>query len=274
MQIKKLFEGNFVILRLNITRSTGKVMFNIFGKKNKNSEKLFFKTDIHCHIVPGVDDGSINSFLSVELIERMKSWGLERIIATPHVTQDTFENTPETIRPAMAQLREALAEAGFEVELSNSAEYRIDEFSLEQIEKGAAMPYPKNYLLVENSFVQEPWNLKKILFDLQIAGYRPIWAHPERYTYYYDKSKRERYAEIFQAGVPFQVNLLSLAGYYGKDQKKMAEELIEKGYVKFLGTDLHNHRHADAIEAYLNSKDYRHHRDALAGALRNDSAFI
>ncbi len=247
-------------------------MFNIFGK-SKPKEKLFFNTDIHCHIIPGIDDGSESAVLSVELVERMKGWGIDHIIATPHVTQETFENTPETIRPALAELRKALDEANIDVKLEQSAEYRLDEFSMDQMERGVVMPYPNKYLLVENSFVQEPWNLTKILFDLNIAGYRPIWAHPERYAYYYDKDKRHRYDEVRQAGAFFQVNLLSLAGFYGREQKKVAEELIEKGYVDFLGTDLHNHRHADAIDAYIGSREYRRHKQALENRIKNDSAF-
>lgn len=248
-------------------------MFNLFGKKNKEKEKLFFATDIHCHVVPGIDDGSPDAQTSVELIGRMKNWGINRILATPHVTQDTFENTPETIAPALTKLRSALSEAGVEIDIANSAEYRLDEFSLAQIDGGKAMPYPGNYLLVENSFIQEPWNLQKIIFDLIVAGYRPIWAHPERYQYYYPKDKRSRYDDMHSYGAMFQINLLSLAGFYGKDEKKVAEYLIEKGYVDFVGTDLHNHRHADAIEAYIGSRDFRRHRDMLAGRLRNDTAF-
>lgn len=248
-------------------------MFNIFGKKDKD-KKLYFHTDIHSHVIPGIDDGSSDPAHSVELIQRMKSWGLDHLIATPHVTQDTFENTPDTIAEALALLRSELDEKGVDIKLENAAEYRLDEFSLAQIQNGKPMLYPNKYILVENSFMQEPWNLTKIIFDLNIAGYRPIWAHPERYTYYYDKSKKGRYGEVRHAGILFQVNLLSLAGYYGKEQQKIAEELIEKGYVDFLGTDLHNNRHADAIEAYIGSRDYRRHKKALESRIKNDTAFV
>lgn len=248
-------------------------MWNIFGSSKKEPAKTFFKTDIHCHIIPGVDDGSPDVDTSLQLVERMRSFGIERIIASPHVTCATFENTPDVLDPALETLNDALkaatpaGEQPFVVE--RSAEYRLDDFFEEQFAKGLITPLPNNYLLVENSFVQEPWNLDKTIFDLKVAGYYPILAHPERYIYYH--SKRDRYMEIHGRGAMFQINLLSLAGHYGKAEQQMAEWFIEKGLVDFIGTDLHNHRHADAIEEYLKSKRYK--RIAEAINVRNDMAF-
>ena len=123
---------------------------------------------------------------------------------------------------------EAIAEKGLDIELGHAAEYRLDEFSVSQFNSGDTMTYPNNYLLIENSFVQEPLNFRQLLFELMLKDYRLVWAHPERYSYYYDKAKRKAYADIHGIGVKFQVNLLSLTGYYGKEQKRIAEELIEK----------------------------------------------
>ena len=81
-------------------------MFNIFQKKRKEPLKLPFKTDIHCHLVPGVDDGSPDAATSAELIERMQRWGIERIIASPHVTQYTFENTPDIRDQVLEEVHE------------------------------------------------------------------------------------------------------------------------------------------------------------------------
>lgn len=241
-------------------------MFNFFGKKSEPL-KLCISTDIHCHIVPGIDDGSQEAHISVELIERMQSWGIKRIIATPHVTQDTFENTPQTITTAFENLKNELGVQNNDIKISHSAEYRIDEFFITQLELGNITPMPQNYLLVENSFIQEPWNIDQILFDLKVKGHKPILAHPERYHYYHRKPNR--YAEIHNAGTLFQINLLSLSGYYGKDEKNTAIKLLENGQIDFIGTDLHNHRHADAIEEYLASKEYRRIHERLS--LKNDS---
>ena len=133
------------------------------------------------------------------------------------------------------------------------------------------MPYPGNYILIENSFMQEPWNLDQLIFDLQVKGYRPVMAHPERFSYYYEK--RNRYKALHDAGALFQINVLSLSGYYGKAEKQVAEWLIDNNMVDFNGTDLHNHRHADSIEAYLMSKDAARHADKLAGRVLNNTLF-
>jgi len=246
-------------------------MIGIFQKKRKEPLKLPFRTDIHCHIVPGVDDGSPDASTSAELVERMQRWGIERIIASPHVTQYTFENTPDILDPALEELHDELRRRGNGINIGRSAEYRIDEFFLKQVEDKMLTPYPNSHLLIENSFMQEPWNLDQLIFDLQVRGFRPILAHPERYTYYYGKTAR--YKELHDAGLMFQINLLSLAGNYGKAEKKMAEKLLEDGLVDFIGTDLHNSRHADVIDEYLIGKEAEKHFRMLEAVVQNDIAF-
>ncbi len=243
-------------------------LFNIFSGKKAKAE-LPFVTDIHCHIIPGVDDGSPDLATSVDLVRRMHDWGIKRIIATPHITDVTFPNTPDILDPPLEELREALKREGIEVTLSRASENRIDDFFREQLEAGLITPFPDGFLLVENSFVQEPWQLDQFLFDLKIKGFRPILAHPERYHYYFEDHP-ERYDALHRAGTLFQINLLSLAGHYSKKEKRTAEKLIEKGYVDFLGTDLHNHRHAEAIDTYLHTSDAHRHFSALRGRLLND----
>ena len=242
------------------------IMFNFFKKKQEPAQ-LCFNTDIHCHVIPGIDDGSPDVETSIELIERMKSWGITRIVATPHVTQASFENTPEIMSQALNSLKEGLQAKNIEIEITHSAEYRIDEQFLAHLSEGIIVPMPSNYILVENSFIQEPWNLDQLLFDLKVKGYKPILAHPERYLYYHQK--RDRYKAIHSTGTKFQVNLLSLAGHYSKDERRVALELIDNGLVDFIGTDLHNHRHADAIESFIHTREYRKIKDRIP--LLNDS---
>jgi tyrosine-protein phosphatase YwqE len=103
-----------------------------------------------------------------------------------------------------------------------------------------------NMVLVEFSFVSAPLDLKEKLFSLQMAGYQPVIAHPERYTYF-GKSK-EKYEELREAGYFLQVNLLSLAGYYGKLPQEIANQLVKNKMVDFLGTDLHHVRHLNALQ--------------------------
>lgn len=244
-------------------------MFDFFRKKPKDPIQLCISTDMHCHIVPGVDDGSPDAETSADLIESMQQWGIERIIASPHVTKFTFENNLDTLTPAMAQLHEELKRRGNDIEVTHSAEYRLDELFEERLEANDIMPLPNSYLLVENSFMFEPMNLDSLLFDLQVKGYRPILAHPERYSYYWNK--KNRYDELHNAGLLFQVNVLSLAGAYGKAERKIAEHLMNKGYVDFLGTDLHRQSHVDAINAYLTTAEARSDMELLKATVKNDT---
>lgn len=244
-------------------------MFDFLFKKTE-PQPLFFSTDIHCHILPGIDDGSPDVDTSVNLIERMQKWGLKRIFASPHVTFGTYANDLGTVTPALESLTGALTAKGNDLQLSHWAEYRIDELLAERLkDPQTMMTMPGGRLLIENSFFQEPWNLEQLVFDLQVKGYRPILAHPERYAYYYNN--RSRYRALHDAGLAFQVNVLSLAGNYGHAEKKMAEYLIEQGYVDYLGTDLHRASHADCIDRYLSSRDYLKHRRALEASLKNDA---
>ena len=248
-------------------------IFSIFtGKKAlKEPVKLCFSTDIHCHLVPGVDDGSPDAPTSADLIERMQAWGIRRILTSPHVTQYTFENDHSTIDPAMAQLHAELQKRGNDIPIANHAEYRIDGLFQERLEKGDIMALPDNWLLIENSFMQEPWNLDQLVFDLQVRGFKPILAHPERYAYY--STKKERFDELHNAGLCFQINLLSLAGNYGKAERKMAEYLLDKGYVDFIGSDLHRKSHTECIDAYLLTSQAQSDMDKLARTVQNDRFF-
>ncbi len=242
-------------------------MFGWFRKKQR--PQLPFSTDVHCHLTPGIDDGSQSVEKSVRLLQHMQQWGLTRIIPTPHVTEDTFENTPAIIDPAYGSLVAGARDAGVEVELLEpSAEYRLDNFFMQCLEQGLVRPLPGNYLLVENGFNQEPWDLDEVLFELNVKGYKPVLAHPERYVYYHDDL--DRYSRLHGSGVLFQCNLMSLGGYYGKEIKKVAEWMLENDMIDFLGTDLHGMRHVESIERYMSTSHFAHVSEVLKPRLLND----
>ncbi|MBD5344716.1 MAG: hypothetical protein HDR90_07005 [Bacteroides sp.] len=243
-------------------------IFSFFSRQSA-PVKLPFATDMHCHLVPGVDDGSPDAATSVKLISGMHQWGIDRIIATPHLTAGTFENTPATLDPALDALRRELAGSGLPVEVSRSSENRLDDFFDAQLRAGNVATLPGNSLLIELPWVQEPFNLDTQLFDLKCQGYNIIIAHPERYPYY--RHHPERYASLHGQDNLFQINLLSLAGHYGKAEKQVALHLLEKGMVDYIGTDIHNQRHVESIDAWLRTREARKILDAAAPRLRNDS---
>lgn len=182
--------------------------------------------------------------------------GLKRMIITPHFTGDVFENTIQTVDHSFERLKAAMAEQGVTMRVDVSGEYRIDDYLLKLLREGGVRPLPGGYLLVENPWISEPPSLPTLLDKLRARhGFKPILAHPERYHYYVQNPKV--YRELRDAGVRFQINLLSLAGFYGKTVKSTAEGLLEAGMVEFVGTDLHHTRHLHTLRAYLASSDYK-----------------
>ncbi|MCD8287431.1 MAG: hypothetical protein LUC18_01110, partial [Porphyromonadaceae bacterium] len=129
---------------------------------------------------------------------------------------------------------------------------------------------PGRHLLVENPFSQAPMALENFLFQLTLKDIHPIWAHPERYRYYH--ARRDIYTHIHDRGILFQVNLLSLAGYYGKEVKEIAWWLGQNGWIDLLGSDLHDTRQAQAITGWLSTSEYQRAVEMLR-TLKNDLLF-
>ena len=249
-------------------------MFNLFKKKSKESPKLFYHTDMHCHILPGVDHGSQDIDQSLEMLRAEIDMGISHVILTSHVTAETFENTPETLTAAFETLKKAVEEEGLPVDLDVSAEYRIDEYWNREYEAGHLLPMPGNRILLENSFVQELIGIDKMMFDLQVKGYRPILAHPERYRYYYDR--KDRYKSLHSASVKFQVNILSLEGYFGRGARETALWLIDNNLCDMLGSDMHSMDHAHIIQDYIASRAWRKlcEKYDLPKRIINDREFV
>ncbi|RTQ53342.1 capsular biosynthesis protein [Hymenobacter gummosus] len=214
------------------------------------------RTDMHSHLLPGLDDGAETLEHSVALLRTMHELGYRKLIMTPHIMGDFYRNTPEGVRGALAQVQQAAAEAGLhELELDCAAEYYLDEFFVRRLETGEELLSfggEKKYVLFETSYINEPFNLQEVVFGLRSAGYTPVLAHPERYTYLYG-----RFAELEKVrenGALLQVNLNSLVGYYSGGAKRVAEKLIDGGLVDFAGTDAHNLKHTNSLQRVLQSE--------------------
>ena len=245
-------------------------MFKFFSRKSEEPIPLWFKTDIHAHVIPGVDDGSPDIDTSVELVKGLKELGIDRILATPHIAVNEFPNSAETLAAPFKTLVDEVSRLNLGVDIAHTAEYRIDDGLTALLAEDKIIPYPKKFVLIENQWQMEPLNLEQLIFDLQVKGYRPIMAHPERFVYYQSKPER---IEALHAKVPFQINMLSLAGYYGKTDKQLAERLAKKGMVDYLGTDTQRMAHIECLREYLSSRDARQHRELTAGTIRNDRSF-
>ena len=221
--------------------------------------------DMHSHILPGLDDGADSLEKSLELVQAMKDLGYRKLIMTPHIMSDFYKNTPSMIRERLALLRKAVQDAGIDMELDCAAEYYLDEGLLLSLENDEELlTFGDNYLLFETSFLNEPLNLRETIFKMRSKGYKPVLAHPERYTFFYGKFNE--LAELKEHGVLFQPNLNSLTGYYSPVAKNVAEKLIDNGMVDFLGSDVHSLRHTDSLKRVLSC---RYLSKALSLAVRN-----
>jgi len=242
-------------------------MLRWFSKKEEVLFPLDFsvlKTDIHSHFIPGIDDGSSNMQTTVELISKMKELGYTKVITTPHVMSDMYKNSSEEILAGLSDVRAALREQNINIKVDASAEYYIDFEFQEKIEKTKFLTFGDSYILIELPFSQAPNLLSETIFRLQLEGYQVVLAHPERYGYY----TKQNYNELTDRGVLFQINLLSLIGYYSNSIKKRAEHLISNKQVSFVGTDCHNMTHANLYSKCQTKRAW--HDLVSSGRLLND----
>jgi len=227
---------------------------NLFtpGKMTNPVSLAAVKTDMHSHLIPGIDDGSDSLETSVELIRGLKELGYEKIITTPHIQGEFYKNTPRIILSGLERVKRELKKQNIHIEMEAAAEYLIDDQFEDKYKSEPLMTFGKKHLLVEMSYFNEHPRLKEFLFDLQIEGYRIILAHPERYAYWFGNFKK--YLDLKDRGILFQININSLTGYYSADVKKMAERFVDEGMVDFAGTDLHNVNYLEALQRACSEK--------------------
>jgi len=222
-------------------------MFKLFSRK-KSDKPLFdvLRTDMHSHVLPGIDDGAQDVTMSLELIRGMKELGYSKLIATPHILWEMYPNTRDGILDVLDEMRDAIKEQQIEIELHAAAEYFLDDHVTGLLKKREPLlTFGDNYVLTEFSMASPPIDVKEILFEMRMQDYQPIIAHPERYVYL--EQDKEFYDELKDAGYLFQLNLMSLTGVYGKSVQRLANYLAEKEYYDLAGTDLHNQKHLKAL---------------------------
>jgi len=228
-------------------------MRSFFNNPKKSITALFPENfvDIHNHLIPGIDDGAKSLDESVTLIKRMHNYGIKNFICTPHIMSVLYENTPEIINEKLSILQHHLSNIGLsDIKISAAAEYMLDDNFETLLKEKKLLPLKDNMILVELSYLNPPLNLYEVIFNIQIAGYKPVLAHPERYSFFH-KNYNE-YLKLKEAGCLFQLNLLSLSNYYGKETKKIALKLLEDKLIDFAGSDTHHEKHLNALETINN----------------------
>jgi tyrosine-protein phosphatase YwqE len=223
-------------------------VFSFF--KQKSQVRLApLETDIHSHLLPHLDDGVKSLEESGQLIRQFIDLGYKKIITTPHVMNDFYRNEPNDISEKLALLRQYLKDEA-------AAEYYLDESLIERINKGEKLlTFGSNYLLFETNFLTEPFQLKEFIFSVTTLGYKPVLAHPERYQYLVNTF--EKVEDLKNRGVLFQINIPSIIGAYSKPIQNLAIQLIEKGWVDFLGSDCHNQIQMNILKEAFRNKNLK-----------------
>ena len=202
--------------------------------------------DIHSHVLPGIDDGAKDMDTSIALLLKMASYGIKNFITTPHVLGSVYPNSSEVIKQKLAAVKKELEKREIKgISIQAAAEYMLDgEFSA-LLDQKDILVLKDNYILVEMSYFSAPINLYELIFKIQLKGYKPILAHPERYNFYHTDFKN--YYKLKQAGCLFQLNLLSLTDQYGKGVQKTSEKLLKENLYDFVGTDTHHQNHLELL---------------------------
>jgi len=242
----------------------------IFFNKNKPFIKDLIPNDfidIHSHLLPGIDDGAKTIEDTLHLINGLKDIGFSEFITTPHIFKSVWANSRSIIEEKHRVTSVGLSDNLITNSFKAAAEYMMDESFYHLIEKEKLMVLKENYVLVEISYQYPPLNLYDIIFNLQVAGYNPVLAHPERYNFYHTNVKE--YIKLKKVGCLFQMNILSSAGYYGLEVAKAADYLLKNNMIDFVGSDVHHEKHLSFFDKKIIIKN----TDAFKEAFKNNSFF-
>lgn len=224
-------------------------MFSFFkSKKGPQVEMNRISTDMHSHILPGIDDGAQDVEQSIGIIKELKDLGYSQFFFTPHVLGDYYPNTDTTIEKSFDKLNYHLESKGLKNNRHAVAEYFYDDRLVDLMEDKNIRTFGSTkFFLFELSFRQKPQLLKEFIYNVQMKGYRPILAHPERYTF----ATIDMLEDLKNRGVHLQLDLMSLTNNYGKDVKKMADKLVKHKMFDFVGTDIHRIDQISIVEEAL-----------------------
>lgn len=228
-------------------------MFQFFNRKKFLIDYLDGFIDIHNHLLPGIDDGAKTVADSIALIKEFATFGVSHFIATPHIMHNYYPNDRRTISDALTEVKHALLINDLKhISIDAAAEHMIDDNFEHLLDTKSAMAMRNEYLLVEMSYLQPPINFEEAIIKTASNGYFPILAHPERYGFLHHRKRK--YKEYKEHGILFQMNLLSLGEYYGKEVPKVAAELLHDGLIDFVASDVHNLDQLNSLKKLTVSK--------------------
>ena len=195
--------------------------------------------DLHCHLLPGIDDGSPDMPTSIRMAKLALSDGISQIACTPHIFPGIYENTAKSIRNATERLRLALQDAGVPLQLHYASDTHMMPELISRLQQKTVPTFNGGrYFLLEPPHRVAPPHFEEFVFKVVASGYMPIITHPERLHWvddHYPVFKR-----MAENGVWMQITSGSVTGRFGKKAQYWAERMLDDGIVHILATDAHN----------------------------------
>jgi protein-tyrosine phosphatase len=203
-------------------------------------------TDLHCHYVPGIDDGARSTEDGLAILRGLGSLGFTRVMATPHTRPGMFDNTRDTIRAAFEQFAEGLPDRAALPTLDLSSEHYFDDVVFRRLLAGEGLPYPGGHaVLLEFYEMDFPPMIQHRLLDLRVRGLLPVIAHPERYQCLWRSP--DTLERLVDSGVAALLDVAALVGKYGRKTQACAEELLERGLYHAACSDAHRPADVDEV---------------------------
>jgi protein-tyrosine phosphatase len=195
--------------------------------------------DLHCHLLPGIDDGAPNIETSLRMARIAAEDGIEVMACTPHIFPGVFENDSAGIRQHVARLQTRLNQEGIPLRLSWGADAHVAPNLLARLKAGTVPSlHDSRYFLLEPPHNVAPPNFEAFVFNLIAAGYVPVITHPERLTWIEDHY--QVFVDLAHRGAWMQITAGSLCGRFGESACYWAERMLDEGLVHILATDAHS----------------------------------
>ena len=206
-----------------------------FGKHSLPEDLFRGACDVHCHLLPGVDDGFATIEKSLHALKKLEARGIKKMVFTPHFMKDYPDNHRASISEKFeAYKAEAAKVCGIELHLA--AEYMLDACFMDHFKEGfLTLDKGGNHVLCETSYMMYEHGITEMIYEIMCAEYQPVIAHPERYEY----ANRDNYFRWKDKSYKFQLNLLSLAGAYGGNAVAKSQYMLKEGLYDYVGSDMH-----------------------------------
>jgi len=194
--------------------------------------------DLHCHILPHLDDGPTSWSTSLNMCRQAVAHGIKTIVATPHILNSVYKNNPQDIEEKVKILNQKIKENNIPLQVLPGSEVHLNADIIEAIKKKEILTLNKsNYILLEFPHTQIPLHIEEILFQIQIMGITPIISHVERNLKF--QQKPTLLSQLIQKGALAQITAASLCGFFGPIPKKISQKFLSEELIYSIASDAH-----------------------------------